>query len=216
MTAQETQRVAIQPAKERRPTAPTRSAGKAYDRRIRREQLVSGRRLTATGSPLAATLSRVPYVAVIILLLAGGIVGVLWLNTMSDAAGLRAGQSRLAQMELDTKIEAAQKDIAALKNPALLDVQARSLGLVPPSDAAMLEIGTDGKVAVIGSPAPAGVISSAAATTAAPLPTTSAAAKPVAPKQAALPTTPEAPTAGATAGSTTVRTTAATSTGAGQ
>jgi len=152
MTAQETEQITVQPS--RSPT--TRSSVKAYDRRTRRQQALAGRRLTATGSPVAATLSRLPFVAVIILLLAGGIVGVLWLNTMSDAAGLRGSQSKLAQMDLDTQIEAAQKDIAGLKNPALLDSKARALGLVPPGDAAIIVIGPDRKATVLGTPTPVG------------------------------------------------------------
>jgi len=152
MTAQETEQITVQPS--RSPT--TRSSMKAYDRRTRRQQALAGRRLTATGSPVAATLSRLPFVAVIILLLAGGIVGVLWLNTMSDAAGLRGSQSKLAQMDLDTQIEAAQKDIAGLKNPALLDSKARALGLVPPGDAAIIVIGPDRKATVLGTPTPVG------------------------------------------------------------
>ncbi len=152
MTAQETEQITVQPS--RSPT--TRSSVKAYDRRTRRQQALAGRRLTATGSPVAATLSRLPFVAVIIWLLAGGIVGVLWLNTMSDAAGLRGSQSKLAQMDLDTQIEAAQKDIAGLKNPALLDSKARALGLVPPGDAAIIVIGPDRKATVLGTPTPVG------------------------------------------------------------
>ncbi len=152
MTAQGTEQITVQPS--RSPT--TRSSVKAYDRRTRRQQALAGRRLTATGSPVAATLSRLPFVAVIILLLAGGIVGVLWLNTMSDAAGLRGSQSKLAQMDLDTQIEAAQKDIAGLKNPALLDSKARALGLVPPGDAAIIVIGPDRKATVLGTPTPVG------------------------------------------------------------
>jgi len=174
MTVQEEERAAGQAGR----TASTKSSGKAYHRRMRREELIAGRRLTATGSPIAATLSRVPFVALIILLLAGGIVGVLWLNTMSDATGLRASKSRLAQMDLDTDIEAARRDIAALKDPARLDAQARALGLVPPAgDAAMIVIDKQGKGTVVGTPtpvagppqtAPAATATTVAATTAQP------------------------------------------------
>lgn len=169
MTVQEEERAGRQATA----TASTKSSGKADDRRMRRLELLAGRRLTATGSPIAATLSRVPFVALIILLLAGGIVGVLWLNTMSDATGLRASKSRLAQMDLDTDIEAVRKDIAALKDPARLDAQARALGLVPPpGDAAMIVIDNAGNGTVIGTPTPvAGPPQTAsAATTAAGVP----------------------------------------------
>jgi hypothetical protein len=130
----------------------TRSAAKAYDRRVRRQEQVRGSRLTRTGSPVTAALTRVPFVALVLLLLAGGVVGVLYLNTVSDAAGLRASQSRLAQMDLNTRIEAANMTIAAMKDPARLAAEAKALGLVLPADAAMIQIGPDGKVTVIGKP----------------------------------------------------------------
>ncbi len=150
MTTQESERVGVAPPR----TASTAAASKAYQRRIRRQQSLDGARLTRTGSPIASALSRVPFVAMIILLLAGGIIGVLWLNTMSDAAGLRASQSRLDQMDLSTSIQAANREIATLNDPGVLASQARSRGLVPPGDAAMLEIGKDGKGTVVGTPTP--------------------------------------------------------------
>ena len=182
MTAQPTERLDPQPQK----NATTRSSGRAYDRRSRRQQAVTGRSLTRTGSPIAAALHRLPFVAMIILLLAGGIVGVLWLNTMTDAAGLRAGQSRVNQNEINTQIEARNKAIAALKNPSRLAAEASSLGLVPPGDAAMLQIGADGQATVIGSPtpvaapttAPATAAATTAATTTAPATTVPATTRP--------------------------------------
>ncbi len=167
MTAQQTQRVDPAPAR----SGSTKSSDKAYQRRIRREQALAGGRLTRTGSPISAALSRVPYVAAIILLLAGGIVGVLWLNTMSDAAGLRATHSRINQMDLTTQIEAADKQISGLQDPARLAAEAANLGLVVPGDVGLLQVGSDGKGTVIGTPTPApGPAVPATATTAPPAP----------------------------------------------
>jgi len=132
----------------------TKAADKAYERRMRRLSVARSQRLRTTGSPIAAALTRVPFVGLILLLLAGGIVGVLYLNTISDAAGLRASQSRLTQLDLNTKIEADNRDIASLKDPSKLAEGAKALGLVPPGDAAILKIGADGQVTVIGTPAP--------------------------------------------------------------
>ncbi len=132
----------------------TRSASKAYERRQRRTESLAGSRLTRTGSPIATALRRVPFVAVVILLLAAGIVGVLWLNTMSDAAALRATESRLNQQDLQLKIEALDKDVNGLQDPARLAAAAAALGMVPPGDAAMLEVGADGKGTVLGTPTP--------------------------------------------------------------
>ena len=174
MTAQETERIDPPlrgPGAAR--TASTKSSGKAYDRRIRRQQQVRGSRLTRTGSPIAAALTRVPFVALVLLLLAGGVVGVLYLNTVSDAAGLRASQSRLAQMDVEARIEADSKEIAAMKDPAHLADEARALGLVPPGDTAIIRIDADGKLTVIGNPTPVPAPTSAAvATTSPPAPPT--------------------------------------------
>ncbi len=237
MTAQETERVDLRPAR----VTSTKSAGKAYERRVRREVAVngrvSGRNLTRTGSPIAAALSRVPFVAVIILMLAGGIVGVLLLNTMSDTVGLQASNSRLNQMSLTLAIQQDTRDIAAEKNPARLAARAKALGLVPPGDAAMLEVGPDGQGTVIGTPTPVAVPTpvnlvppAAARTTPAQTtapqttapqttalktgaPKTTAAPKATAPKATAPKTTgPQANAPKTTA----AKTTAPTSTGAGQ
>ena len=153
MTAQETERIdtseELHPGSRGRSTA----AGKAYSRRLRRQQSVT-QRLTTTGSPITAALTRVPFVALIILLLAGGIVGVLYLNTVSDATGLKASDSRRAQLDLNTQIEGANKDIADLKNPARLAAEAQALGLVPAGDVAILSVGANGVVSIIGTPTP--------------------------------------------------------------
>ncbi len=133
----------------------TRSAGRAYERKRRREGRVPNRRVTATGSPIAAALTRVPFVMLIIFLLAGAIVGVLWLNTMTDEAGLRASQSRRAQIELKIKIEAGQRNAAALNATPRIAEAARGLGLVQAGDAAVLKVNPDGSATVIGTPAPA-------------------------------------------------------------
>lgn len=169
MTAQETERVdapgnGVVDAR----IASSKSADKAYGRRLRRQELARGSRLTRTGSPITAALTRVPFVALVLLLLSGGVVGVLYLNTISDAAGLRASQSRLAQIDLDTRIEAANKTISAMKDPAHLAAEAKALGLVPPVDAARMQIGADGAVTVIGTPTAVPSPAPAAGPTAAP------------------------------------------------
>ncbi|SDP13498.1 hypothetical protein SAMN04515671_3017 [Nakamurella panacisegetis] len=176
MTAQETERIDSPSGVVTESPGRSTAAGKAYARRTRRQQPVS-QRLTATGSPISAALARVPFVALIILLLAGGIVGVLYLNTVSDAAGLQASVSRRAQMDLNTRIEAANKDIADLKNPARLAAEAQALGLVPAGDAAIMSIGADGKVSILGTPTPVPAPVAAAPTPAATPSTTPAASR---------------------------------------
>ena len=206
MTAQETERIDAGSTAASPGSRTTAAAGKAYERRMRRSQSVAERRLTTTGSPITSALTRVPFVGLIILLLAGGVVGVLYLNTLSDAAGLRASDSRRTQLDLNTQIEAANKNIADLKNPARLAAEAQALGLVPAGDAAIISVGADGKGSIIGTPtpvptpapaAPAALPNAAAATTApaaaastAAASATSAAAKPAPAKTTPVKATP--------------------------
>jgi hypothetical protein len=166
------------------------SAAKAYERRSRRESAVASGRLTRTGSPIAAAMSRVPFVATIILFLAAGIVGVLWLNTMSDATGLRATASRVRQAQIKTDIEALQKDVNTLRDPARLAAEASRLGLVPVGDPALLVVGADGKGTVIGTPTPVpGPVPAAPAATTAPAASTTAPATPATTPSTAAATT---------------------------
>lgn len=193
MTADETE-PAAQQADGRRAD----SARAAYQRRSRRQGKVDPGRLTRTGSPIAAAMSRLPFVASIIGLLAIGIVGVLWLNTMSDATGLRATESRIRQAMLKTDIEALHKDVNILNDPARIAAQADRAGMVQPGDAAMLEVGADGTGRVLGTPTPV-----AAPVTA--LPATPTTAPVVLPP---LTTTPATSTASSTAAGTATSATA--------
>jgi hypothetical protein len=188
MTADETG-----PGTRRAPGRGAGSAAKAYERRLRRENTVASARLTRTGSPIAAAMSRVPFVATIILLLAAGIVGVLWLNTMSDATGLKATDSRVRQAAIKTDIEALQRDVNTMRDPARLAAEANKLGLVPAGDSALLVVGADGKGTVIGTPTP--VPGQAPPAPAAPATTTAAAAATTAPAAPATTTAAAATTA---------------------
>ena len=203
------------------------SAARTDQRRSRRERAAVSGRLTRTGSPVAAAMSRVPFVATIILLLAGGIVGVLWLNTMSDATGLQATASRIRQADIKTDIQALQKDVNTLQAPARLAAEARRLGLVPVGDSALLEVGADGKGTVIGTPTPvpgqappAPAQSSAVANTSVgttsvagtSAASTSVPSTTVVTSSAAAPTTSAASTTPTTTAKTTAKTTAPTTT----
>lgn len=198
MTADETE-----PAEQRANGRLADSAARAYQRRSRREGAVAAGRLTRTGSPITAAMSRLPFVATIIGLLAIGIVGVLWLNTMSDATGLKATESRIRQAGLKTDIEALQKDVNTLNDPARIAAQAGRAGMVQPGDAAMLEVGADGTGTVLGTPTPVAAPATAVPTT----PTTAPMATTPATTPVTTTSTPSS-SAAATAPSATVGTTA--------
>lgn len=137
--------------------ATSRAAERARQRRRRRQQGAAPSRLQATGRPVSAALSRVPFVIALIAVLAGGVGGVLYLNTTIDESGMRTEQAKATAAELRLQIEALDRTIAELRATPHLAEQARALGLVPAGDAAMIVITEKNgkmKTKVIGDPTP--------------------------------------------------------------
>jgi len=66
-------------------------------------------RLTAVGRPVRASLGKVPVVLAAIVLLAGGIAGVLTINTMSDELGLQVSRTNTTIGDLQLQVEALQQ-----------------------------------------------------------------------------------------------------------
>ncbi|KAB2972297.1 septum formation initiator family protein [Streptomyces sp. SS1-1] len=98
-------------------------------------------RLLPAGAGRAA---RAPFVLLVVLLLGGGLIGLLVLNS-----ALSEGAFRLDDLERDTKSltdeeQSLQRDIDAYSAPDALQRRARELGMVPGGDPAFL--GPDGTV----------------------------------------------------------------------
>ncbi|MBT2422891.1 septum formation initiator family protein [Streptomyces sp. ISL-22] len=107
-------------------------------------------RLFPTGAGQAA---RTPFVLLVVLLLGGGLIGLLMLNS-----ALSEGAFKLDDLERETKAltdeeQSLQRDIDAYSAPEALQRRARELGMVPGGDPAFL--GPDGTVKGVPSPAPA-------------------------------------------------------------
>ncbi|MFJ3230284.1 septum formation initiator family protein [Streptomyces sp. NPDC086787] len=105
-------------------------------------------RLLPAGPGQAA---RTPFVFLVVLLLGGGLIGLLVLNS-----ALSEGSFQLDDLQRQTKNfkdeqQALQRDIDAYSAPDALQRRARELGMVPGGDPAFL--GPDGSVK--GAPAPA-------------------------------------------------------------
>jgi hypothetical protein len=95
--------------------------------------------------------ARTPFVLLVVLLLGGGLIGLLVLNS-----AVSAGSFRLDDLQKDTKNltdeeQALQRDIDSYSAPEALQRRARELGMVPGGDPAFL--GPDGKVKGVPSPA---------------------------------------------------------------
>ncbi|GGW18911.1 hypothetical protein GCM10018980_42200 [Streptomyces capoamus] len=147
-------------------------------------------RLLPAGRAQAA---RTPFVLLVVVLLGGGLIGLLVLNS-----ALSEGSFELADLQKQTKNltdqeQALQRDIDAFSSPDALQRRARQLGMVPGGDPAFL--GPDGTVkgvpgaapepAALTAPAAPGALTPADALTAVPAPT--------APAPPAPPSTPAAP-----------------------
>lgn len=183
---------------EREQRQPLQSAPPPRERRIRRD------RLTSTGTPIRSAMARVPFVLLVMVLMAGGIVAALTLSTMTDESALQTNRSQQQQVDLRLKIEAAKRDVLSLGSLPRLQQQAVALGLVPAGDAAILVVGPDGKPTVVGTPTPVPGPTPPATTT--PVPATTALTT-SAPTTSVLTTSvPTQPAQTKTAGSSTAQT----------
>ncbi|MFF1766119.1 hypothetical protein [Streptomyces sp. NPDC058249] len=99
----------------------------------------------------AGNAARTPFVLLVVLLLGGGLIGLLVLNS-----ALSEGSFRLDDLQKDTKSltdeeQALQRDVDAYSAPDALQRRARELGMVPGGDPAFLN--PDGSVKGVPGPA---------------------------------------------------------------
>ncbi|MEV6160458.1 septum formation initiator [Streptomyces sp. NPDC052052] len=106
--------------------------------RGRAERLV---RLMPTGPVNAA---RTPFVLLVVLLLGGGLITLLVLNSALNEGSFRLSELRKRTTELTDEQQALQRDVDSFSEPDALERRARELGMVPGGNPAFL--GLDGKV----------------------------------------------------------------------
>jgi len=189
-------------------SATTASSRRAYERRIRRRQKMSDDRLVRPGRTVStAAFDRAPFVVALIALLGLGVTAVLWLNTLTDEAGMRTSTAKSKTTDLRLTIEELRRDVAMLDATPRIADQAKALGMVQAGDSAMLIVDGSGAGTVVGEPsavaapaapaappAPAEAAAPAAAPSpdpAAPAPGPPAAEQPAQPDPAAAPTSPD-------------------------
>ncbi|MEV7688602.1 septum formation initiator family protein [Streptomyces bungoensis] len=140
-----------------------------------------------------ARAARTPFVLLVVLLLGGGLIGLLVLNSALSEGAFELDDLQKQTKNLTDDEQALQRDIDAYSAPDALQRRARELGMVPGGDPAFL--GPDGTVKGVpgpASPEPAFLPDPAVPGTAAPA-TGPSAASPAAPTQ--LPATPSQPPA---------------------
>ncbi|MEU2223718.1 septum formation initiator family protein [Streptomyces sp. NPDC018347] len=151
-------------------------------------------RLLPAGRARAA---RTPFVLLVVVLLGGGLIGLLVLNSALSEGSFRLADLQKRTKNLTDQEQALQRDIDAYSSPDALQRRARELGMVPGGDPAFL--GPDGTVkgvpgvasetAALSAPAAPGPLTPAGLLTTAPPPAgTPAAQSPV--------TAPPAPASG--------------------
>ncbi|MGW8355895.1 FtsB family cell division protein [Streptomyces wedmorensis] len=159
-------------------------------------------RLMPSGPSSAA---RTPFVLLVVVLLAGGLISLLLLNSALNQGSFQLNELKNKTTELTDEQQALQRDVDDYAAPDALERRARELGMVPGGSPAFL--GPDGKV--LGEPSVA----------VAPKPTPTPKATPKTPPGTGAPATTSAtPTGAATTTSATptgaATTTSATPTGA--
>ncbi|WP_328556021.1 MULTISPECIES: FtsB family cell division protein [unclassified Streptomyces] len=142
-------------------------------------------RLLPAGAGQAA---RTPFVLLVVLLLGGGLIGLLVLNSALSEGAFRLDDLQKETKSLTDEEQALQRDVDAYSAPDALQRRARELGMIPGGDPAFLD--PDGTVK--GVPGAAGR-QSAARTPMSPAPAVLAPVPAGTPSAAAIPTRSAAP-----------------------
>ncbi|ANS64645.1 hypothetical protein SLINC_2421 [Streptomyces lincolnensis] len=95
--------------------------------------------------------ARAPFVLLVVLLLGGGLIGLLVLNSALSEGSFRLDDLQKETKSLTDEEQALQRDIDAYSAPEALQRRARELGMVPGGDPAFLD--PDGSVKGVPSPA---------------------------------------------------------------
>ncbi|GHI08373.1 hypothetical protein AQI88_05475 [Streptomyces cellostaticus] len=91
-----------------------------------------------------ARAARAPFVLLVVLLLGGGLIGLLVLNSALSEGSFKLDALQKQTKNLTDEEQALQRDIDAYSSPDALQRRARQLGMVPGGDPAFL--GPDGTV----------------------------------------------------------------------
>jgi hypothetical protein len=98
-----------------------------------------------------AQAARTPFVLLVVLLLGGGLIGLLMLNSALSEGSFKLDDLQKQTKNLTDEEQALNRDIDAYSAPDALQRRARELGMVPGGDPAFLD--PDGSVKGVPSPA---------------------------------------------------------------
>lgn len=136
---------------------PPRKTGVASARRVPDPTRQHARGPSGAGAPKAppepVTAPRAPFVLLVLVLVAAGIVGLLVLNTKINENSFRLEGLRDRQAVLDIREQQLGSELAGRQSPGNLEAAAKRLGLVRADTPAFLRL-PDGRV--LGVPRPGG------------------------------------------------------------
>jgi hypothetical protein len=116
------------------------------------EAAVERARLSVVPRTPAKRAGRVPFVALLSLLLVAGVAGLLFFNTSMQQVSFRVTRMEDRATLLEAQRQGLQMQLDRLRDPQLLAVRAKAMNMVPPATPAFIRLG-DGKV--LGTPMPA-------------------------------------------------------------
>ncbi|MEU1267440.1 septum formation initiator family protein [Streptomyces sp. NPDC005799] len=90
------------------------------------------------GAPSRGQAARTPFVLLVVLLLGGGLIGLLVLNSALSEGSFKLDDLQRNTKNLTDEEQALQRDIDAYSAPEALQRRARELGMVPGGDPAFL------------------------------------------------------------------------------
>lgn len=103
--------------------------------------------------PPPVSVPRAPFVGLVLVLVVGGVLGILLVNTKINENAFRLEKLQQQQAKLDVDQQQLEKRIAESEAPGNLTANARKLGLVESDEPAFIQL-PDGRM--IGVPRPAG------------------------------------------------------------
>ncbi|WP_130346240.1 septum formation initiator [Herbihabitans rhizosphaerae] len=138
---------------EERPARRTRSAAaeRAYAKRAQR--MGEAPAVKAKAETRRAG-SKVPFVVLIMGLLAVGVVSTLWLSTQAVADSYRLDQAKTAATNLAERAERLRREVAQLDSAQALSERAKAQGMIPANDPARMVVRPDGSISVVGDAKP--------------------------------------------------------------
>lgn len=89
--------------------------------------------------------ARTPFVALVLMMLAGGVVGLLMFNTNMQQSSFSATALQHEVTALTAKEQKLNMELDSLRDPQRLASAAKEIGMVPPSQPAFVRL-TDGKI----------------------------------------------------------------------